>query len=403
MPKILKKTCEHYTGPVYDLCVENSHTYNVENIAVHNSGAGSLLNYVLGITNLDPIQYDLLFGRFINPHRKGLPDIDSDVADRDLLLNLLRDEFGEDSIVPITNHNTLQLKSLIKDICRFYGIPFDEVNKATLGLEIDVKRKVLKKGDDKNLFQLKFDDCMKHSEKFRVFMKKYPQVESHIQNLLGQLKSHGRHAGGVLIADGMETNMPLIKVRGELQSSWVEGMHRKDLERYGNIKYDLLGLGTLRIIQRAIALILSRHCGQVRPTFQDVREWFETNMDPRTMDLDDQDVYENVYGKGRWAGIFQCVAEGTLVTTPDGPKRVEDVDIGDWVLSYGDASHLWLQDIVQDVRTDARRCIELAFDDGSTLTCTPDHWIMTSNRGWVVADELTGDDEIVQGYTGSVG
>jgi len=135
---------------------------------------------------------------------------------------------------------------------------FTEVNTAMSGLEITVKRKVLKKGDDKNLFQLKFDDCIKHSEKFRAFMEKYPDIKTHITNLLGQRKSTGRHAGGVLIADEIETNMPLIKVRGELQSSWVEGMHRKDLEAYGCIKLDLLGLGTLRIIERTIELILQR-------------------------------------------------------------------------------------------------------------------------------------------------
>lgn len=202
MPKIRKKTFEPYKGKVYDLNVDNSHTYNVENVAVHNSGAGSLLNYVLGITNLDPLHYDLLFGRFINPYRKGLPDIDSDVADRDLLLGLLREEFGEESIVPITNHNTLQLKSLIKDISRFYGIPFEEVNKATLGLEREIMRKVLGKGDDKNLFQLKFEDCMKHSTKFKAFMDKYPQVEVHVENLLGQLKSCVTGDTKVLTAGG---------------------------------------------------------------------------------------------------------------------------------------------------------------------------------------------------------
>jgi len=83
------------------------------------SGASSLVNYVLGITNLDPLKYDLLFGRFLNIHRKGLPDIDSDCSDRDKLIGLLREEFGDESVIPISNINTLQLKSLVKDISRF--------------------------------------------------------------------------------------------------------------------------------------------------------------------------------------------------------------------------------------------------------------------------------------------
>lgn len=222
------------------------------------SGAGSLVNYVLEVTNLDPIKYDLLFGRFLNIHRKGMPDVDCDVSDRDALVKLLRDEFGEESVIPVSNINTLQLKSLVKDISRFYGITFAEVNTALGGLEIIVKRAVLKKGDDKNLFQLKFDDCMKHSDKFREFMEAYPNVKTHIKTLLGQKKSTGKHAGGVIIADNVETNMPLIKVRGELLSSWVEGMARKDLEAYGILKCDFLGLGTLRIIERTIELMLQK-------------------------------------------------------------------------------------------------------------------------------------------------
>ena len=89
-------------------------------------------------------------------------------------------------------------------------------------------------------------------------MEAYPNVKTHIKTLLGQKKSTGKHAGGVIIADNVETNMPLIKVRGELLSSWVEGMARKDLEAYGILKCDFLGLGTLRIIERTIELMLQK-------------------------------------------------------------------------------------------------------------------------------------------------
>ncbi len=70
--KILKKEKNHYSGKVYDLCVENSHSYNINNLVVHNSGAGSLVNYALGITKVDPLEYDLIFERFLNPDRGHL-------------------------------------------------------------------------------------------------------------------------------------------------------------------------------------------------------------------------------------------------------------------------------------------------------------------------------------------
>ena len=86
------------------------------------------INRHLGLTNIDPIENGLMFERFLNPSRQGAPDIDTDVSDRDLLIELLREEFGDLNVIPISNYNTFKLKSLVKDVSRFYGIPFAEVN-----------------------------------------------------------------------------------------------------------------------------------------------------------------------------------------------------------------------------------------------------------------------------------
>jgi len=138
------------------------------------------------------------------------------------------------------------------------------------------------------------------------------------------------------------------------------------------------------------------------PDFTDVKEYFDTNMDPNTMDLDDQDVYANVYGEGKWAGIFQCIAEGTYIETPSGKRLIEDINVDDWIVSYDEDAKAWYHDIVQEIRVDERPCIELLFDDGSTLICTPDHWIKTVNHGWIEASNLTDDDEIMQGELNGV-
>src|SRR5690606_3655076 len=135
------------------------------------SGAGSLVNYVLGITHVDPLRYNLLFARFLSANRVEAPDVDVDVSDNDYLKQLLRAEFGEANVVPVSNFHTLALKSLVKDISRFYGVPFDEVNAATKGVERDVKKATLKPGDDKNVFVLRYDDAVKHSQSFRTFIE----------------------------------------------------------------------------------------------------------------------------------------------------------------------------------------------------------------------------------------
>lgn len=225
------------------------------------SAAGSLVNYLIGVTRVDPLRYDLLFARFLSRQRVESPDVDSDVSDNDKLKQLLREEFGEAAVIPVSNFNTLALKSLIKDISRFYGIDFAEVNAATAGVERDVRRAVIKPGDDKNVFVLKYDDALAHSPKFRAFIEKYPHVGAHVELLVEQNKSIGRHAGGVVIGDDIHRRMPVIRVGKdrEKQTAWAEGLHFRHLESVGSLlKYDLLGLKTLRIVEKCIKLVLER-------------------------------------------------------------------------------------------------------------------------------------------------
>ena len=274
------------------------------------SAAGSLVAYVLGVTNLDPIEYDLSFERFLNPSRQGAPDIDSDIGDRDKLIELLREKFGNNNVIPISNYNTFKLKSLIKDIARFYSIPFEEVNAALAPVEEDVKKEVMKPGVDKNLFTLSYEDAMKYSKSLQDFIGAHPEVAEPIEILFKQNRSLGRHAGGVIVSESIAERMPLILARGEPQTPWVEGMHYKHLEEFGWIKFDLLGLETLRIIERCIGLILERREGIKNPTFSQIKDWFDAHMDPKNLDMKDQKVYEHVYHEGRFAGIFQLTQAG---------------------------------------------------------------------------------------------
>lgn len=231
--------------------------------AGRGSGAGSLVNYLLSITDVDPIKWNLLFERFLSVHRKGFPDIDSDVGDRDIVLNLLRNEFGNENVVPISNYNTFKLKTLIKDISRFYGIEFDEVNAAVKDLDKEVMSKVLGPGDDKASFVLTYDDALKHCERFKNFIDKYPKIGESVHVLFKQNKALSRHAGGVLVCDNLPKIMPLITSAGEPQTPWVEGLNFRHLEEVGGfIKYDILGLGTLRLFERTIELILKRKSGK---------------------------------------------------------------------------------------------------------------------------------------------
>ena len=274
------------------------------------SGAGSLVNYVLYITDIDPIEYDLLFERFMSIDRSDAPDIDNDVSDRDELIRLLREEFGERNVIPISNYNTFKLKSLIKDVSKFYGIPYEEVNRALAPLERDVRRGRKRDDDAEDSFDIKLGEAIKYSDSLRDYLEKHPEVIEPIGVLFKQNKALGRHAGGVIVSENIEKQMPIILARGEPQTPWVEGMNYKHLEEFGWIKFDILGLETLRIIERTIDLLLKKE-GNLEPSFVEIKSWFDERMSPKNIDFNDQSVYENIYHAGKWAAIFQCTQRGT--------------------------------------------------------------------------------------------
>ena len=280
----------------------------VENDVLINSGrgsaAGSLVCYCLRITNIDPIKFNLLFSRFINKFRKGMPDIDSDFSNRDKVIGILKKEYGEENVINISNINTLKIKSLVKDISKFYNIPYNEVNEATKNIDQDVAYGSLAETGDKNI-NPNFDDALKYSQKFKDFVNKHPEISNHINVLYKQIKAISQHAGGVVICENILKQMPVISSKGNLQTPWSESGTVTHLEEMGWIKFDLLGVETLATIENCIELILKTRHNIPKPTFKQIKEWYDGNLDPNIFDLNNQKVYEHVYHDGRFAGIFQ--------------------------------------------------------------------------------------------------
>jgi len=275
------------------------------------SAAGSLVAYVLGITQVDPIKYGLLFSRFLRADATDYPDIDYDVSDPMILKEILSEEWGESRVVPISNWNTLQLRSLIKDISKFYRIPFTEVNQVTSRMLHEATPKAKKKhGITAGVYAPTFEEVMEFSESLGTFLKKYPHIKEHINALYGQVRSCSRHAGGIVVGEGLDNRMPLINSGGVRQTPWSEGQNVRHLEPMGFIKFDILGLGTLRMVETAIRHILKRHHGVEEPTFEQVKKFYNERLHPDVIDFNDQSVYKNVFHKGRWAGIFQFTEQG---------------------------------------------------------------------------------------------
>ena len=275
------------------------------------SAAGSLVAYVLKITQVDPIKYNLLFSRFLRKDATDYPDIDYDVSDPMELKEILIEEWGGDKVVPISNFNTLQLRSLIKDISKFYEIPFTEVNPVTSKMMKEATPLAKRKhGIKSGVYVPTFEEVMEYSDSLKRFLNKYPHVARHINVLYGQTRSVSRHAGGVVIGEDLNKYMPLINSGGVTQTPWSEGQNVRHLEPLGFIKFDILGLSTLKMIEGAIGHILKRHHGIEEPKFKDIQKYYNDFLHPDKIDLNDQKVYSSIFHKGKWAGIFQFTEIG---------------------------------------------------------------------------------------------
>lgn len=335
-------------------------------------------------------------------HNTSWPDIDSDCGDRDALINAARRLYGDDAVVPVSNFNTMKLKSLLLDVSKYFGVSHTEVFEVTRNLQEEVMPHAKDENTEKSVFVLKHDDCMEYSEKYRNFMEKYPDVKQRIELLFMQNKSIGRHAGGVIIAkpEELAQSMPIIQVKGELQTPWTEGMNWRNLEDNGFIKFDFLGLTLMEDVRNCIRRILVRK-GNPQPGFSDVKKFFDENLNCRYVEPNDQNVFKTAYCSGRWApGIFQftaCLNGDTLIRLADGREvPITQVEVGEEVLAYNEHSgEFEPRQVTATIDSGVRECIELCFSDGRTITCTEDHLFLTRNRGWIGAADLDEDDELV--------
>ena len=275
------------------------------------SAAGSLVAYCLGITQVDPLKYGLLFSRFLRADSKDFPDIDFDVPRPMELKEKLIDMWGEDCVAPISNWNTLQLKSLIKYVSKLYDIKYTEVDKVTKVMLFEATPAAKKAhGIKAGVYSPTWEEVMLYSPTLTKFLNTYPDVKTHILGLLGQRQSCSRHAGGVIISKDIPSRMPLIQSGGVIQTPWSEGMNVRHLEPMGFIKFDLLGLASLRMIEGCVRRVLQRHHGIENPTIEDIREYYDANLHPDAINFDDEEVYKNVFHKGKWGGIFQFTERG---------------------------------------------------------------------------------------------
>ncbi len=245
------------------------------------SAAGSIAAFAMGITNIDPIRYDLLFERFLNPDRVSMPDIDVDFADnkREAVIDYVKEKYGHDAVAQIITFGTLSSRAVLKDVGRVLGVPLSTINSITEKITVKFGRvQSLKEAVEQN------------PELRWVKDSTDPQIKKLIEYstvLEGFNRNSSLHAAGVVIAPGpLENYIPLYKTP---DSGLASQYSMNDLEDAGLLKMDFLGLRTLTIIDNTLELIRQRH-------------GIEIDID--AIPLDDPATYELV-GKGLTLAVFQ--------------------------------------------------------------------------------------------------
>jgi DNA polymerase-3 subunit alpha len=246
------------------------------------SAAGSLVAYTLGITNIDPLKYNLLFERFLNPARKSMPDIDVDFADdkRGDVIEYVREKYGNNCVSQIITFNRLSSKAVIRDVARVLKIPIPTVNKITKFIPSKFGKVFTIEQALAEVPELKWVKTSKEPDIQNLI--KYAKV------LEGMNRNASKHAAGVVITpEDVSNYVPLANAVS--QTDIVTQYNMKEIESAGLLKMDFLGLRTLTIIRDTLELIRKNH---------------NVEIDIENIPDNDEKTYQ-LYAKGQTTGVFQ--------------------------------------------------------------------------------------------------
>ncbi|MEE8577878.1 MAG: DNA polymerase III subunit alpha [candidate division Zixibacteria bacterium] len=264
------------------------------------SAAGSLVSYALGITNVDPIKFELLFERFLNPERISMPDIDIDFADRgrDKIIKYVIEKYGADNVCQIITFGTMAARAVVRDVGRVLSVPYGEVDKIAkmipIAADMTLKR-ALKQVPE--LAELAESDG------------RIKKLLDYSQTLEGLARHCSTHAAGVVIAPSALTNyVPLFKGSKDEVTTQFD---MKRVEEIGLLKMDFLGLRTLTVIDDTVRMVAENHPG--------------TKIVIDDLPLDDPEVYR-MFASGNTTGIFQFESSGMRdYLRRLGPELFEDL------------------------------------------------------------------------------
>ncbi|MCQ2173538.1 MAG: DNA polymerase III subunit alpha [Bacteroidales bacterium] len=315
------KTISRMGFPDYFLIVQDFINWARRNgISVgpgRGSAAGSVVSYCLGITNLDPIKYNLLFERFLNPERISMPDIDVDFDDegRYRVIQYVQERYGEDHISHVITFGTMAAKLAIKDVARVCKLPLSESNR--LAKLIPDRPFEIKENGSVKTVKPSLKNCVRYTPEMK---EEYEHGDELVKKVLrfalqleGCIRQVGIHACAMIIGRGNLTDYIPVSTgidSATNQEVWVSQYEGTMIEDVGMLKMDFLGLKTLSIIKRCLELVKKNH---------------GKDIDIEKIPIDDPKVYE-LYGRGDTKSIFQFESNGMKEYLMKlRPQRFEDL------------------------------------------------------------------------------
>ena len=291
------------------------------------SAAGSVVAYCLGITNLDPIKYDLLFERFLNPDRISMPDIDVDFDDdgRGKVLNYVEEKYGKDHVSHVVTFGTMATKSAIKDLARIHEVPLQESDRLTKLVPDKFPEEEEKYVDENGQEKVKtkkvkvtVENCIKLVPEIKEAFENSEIAGVHdtleyAQKLEGTVRNTGVHACAIIIGrDNLTDHIPIsiAKDKETGEDMWVSQYEGSFIEDVGMLKMDFLGLRTLSILKEAVSNVKKRH---------------GIDIDIEAIPIDDKKTFE-LFGRGDTVAVFQFESPGMQKWLRElQPSRFEDL------------------------------------------------------------------------------
>ncbi|MCK8817910.1 DNA polymerase III subunit alpha [Natroniella sulfidigena] len=288
--------------PAYFLIVRDFIKYaKDEEIIVgpgRGSAASSIVSYLLDITEIDPLEYNLLFERFLNPARVSMPDIDIDFCyeRRDEVIDYVTEKYGADKVAQIITFGTMAAKGAVRDVGRVLGISYDKTDKVAKAIP--------------NSLGITLKDALEESDELQKLYNSDSEVKELIdysQRIEGLKRHASTHAAGVVITKEELTNYtPLYQSKGEVTTQY----DMDTLEQLGLLKMDFLGLRTLTVIDKALSLINENRAN---------------DLTPGDLSFDDPAVFE-LLGQGLSLGVFQLESDGMRRLIKQlKPENIEDI------------------------------------------------------------------------------